>query len=77
VLLPLLLAMLLRKVRDTLANPVCTARQRRLAILHLLFDLLAKGAVGRSESCAGRAASREHRGQDRSPNLGLYRGAHS
>src|SRR5260370_11762696 len=76
VLLPLLLAVLLREVRDTLANPVHTSLQVVLAALHLLLDLLAERALRRRGRCAGGAASGEQRRQDGDADFALEARGH-
>lgn len=75
VLLPLLYAVLLREVRDTIANAVHTLRQMRFARRHLCFDLLAKGAmIGcRCDPCS--AAGRHRRRQNHRRSLAFEGGA--
>src|SRR5260221_4045880 len=76
VLLPLLLAVLLREVRDALANPVRTSLQLVLAALHLLLDLLTERALRRRGRCAGGAAGGEQRRQDGDADLALEARGH-
>jgi len=72
VLLALLRAVLLREVRDTVPNPMRPARQLRLTVLYLLFDLLTDRAIGRSgRRHASGPASREQRRQDGEADLAL------
>src|SRR5258708_11998662 len=72
----MLRAVLLRKVRDTLANPVHTSLQLVLTVLHLLLDLLTERALRCRGRRAGRAASGEQRRQDGDADLALEARGH-
>jgi hypothetical protein len=75
VLLALLDAVLLREVRDTVANAVYALRQMRFARRHLCFDLLAKGAMIGCRCDPRGAAGRHYGGQNCRRSLALENGA--
>lgn len=75
VLLALLNAVLLREVRDTIANAVRALRQMLFARRHLRFDLLAKCAMIGCRCNPRSAAGRHHRRQNHRRSLAFEDGA--